>query len=1428
MLSFLWGNIVRFDRMLARALSCLLSLLLISGLGPTGVLALAEESVVTSVVASRPVSEPDDSGDDDVSGDGRDDAICVDGAGNGRDDDDVIDDVVLPDDVDDTDAEGADDTDDVVNDATSSDDTDAKDADDAVVPPTSVEVGARGDGFSVTVSFDADAGLGKDTDVRVTELPDDSAGFADAMSDVIGLLDAESTYKVRVLDIELEDGGDVVEPSGPVLVSVTLNDMGVSGTHVAHLVDDGPEVLPTVASDGSFEFVTGSFSRYVFYEVVGDKGTLVEDLDGFACPLLVERKASAAQYGLIEAEPKTFSGIHGLRATEVDNAGTYYSDGRLRYVSDGSETVWHFEAVDADARPGTYYVWAEVDGERQYMTIEPRRGGNITLSATAGAAQEIDVVRDDGGLVRLDHGGFAPNLKRDSFSEGFQAGDYHGASERVILGEPITQQAFAYAADVSDLYAELRVLGEDGSAGDPEHVVIYSEYDKPDGSRGYVALGHDGTLTEVTIHGDRVWWEQPVVEGGGTPTWDENDLWVLVEYVDSLDGDAHAPTGYYELQSVEGDVYVAPSHDGIISDSPIGLVLAGRADGTAYTEVTAWDEVAGRHFGLGVDVENMVATSEPGKGVRWSVATIEPPRGDPEPISPNLHAIETVSPSNVTMSLFDFDASWQNEVIGTTAYTPTHAQVGLLSPLLDEDGWPTATRSGVNLSELYTSSAKVGEAANLFSKHVYDATGVYEYDSRENYAWFDAEEGSWEVYRELGTGTASDLVYGNFLPLNSIRNASSKTNRNTAVGEDEPRYGERVYISADPINYQFGMRMDVSFCLAPGGVTELGDRMFYEFSGDDDLWVYVDDVLVLDLGGIHSRLGSSIDFSTGVVRRTAQEDTTLFDVFRDAGVFPNGDAWDDAEVSRHFAMSWDEEAGEFVGTPTFADYTGHSLTMFYMERGGHASNLRMNFNLPHSEPDEFTVEKTLGDEVDERYAAMEFAFQAMVTDVAHGTERTLDAATLDDTDEAVEFVDTTIDGVEYEDVFFLRPGQSATFRAMAKHHYRVRELGVSASDFDTVLVNDVAWDGDAGEVPSDGVVSSSSDVVEYRPRVRFENVPSHEALRDIEIEKRLADGTTGADGDTFEFYVFVESPDPETGESRLVPYASAPYLLRSPVGRYCQGLEDGMPVEVSDESVTYERSGPYGTIAGVPVGYTVVIPDVMAGTEFLVEERTSRLDGYELVSCELGEDEGHHSDEASLSGQRVSVDGVLVTRDAMGAVASGSDSLVVVTNRATGRMSATKVWVDGAGVAGHAPVTLALFSSDGSRMVEGSEREVSGPTWSASWDVAHPERHVVREVAFAQGEAVAVGEGATVSCDVTLEGGGEASLPYLAGYEVVASGGGTVTTVTNRYEPGGVALPDTGMGGMGSASVACGVTLVVVSCCEVVRRRLERARLEER
>lgn len=151
--------------------------------------------------------------------------------------------------------------------------------------------------------------------------------------------------------------------------------------------------------------------------------------------------------------------------------------------------------------------------------------------------------------------------------------------------------------------------------------------------------------------------------------------------------------------------------------------------------------------------------------------------------------------------------------------------------------------------------------------------------------------------------------------------------------------------------YSFGMNLGAEFYMPEGGKVNNQDMVF-DFTGDDDVWVFIDDVLVLDLGGIHQALDGSINFATGKITY----DKTQSHGSQPAGTI--GQAFTDA------GRTWDS-------TP----YKTHHLSFFYLERGDGGSNCKIKFNLPVKPSKAIDIEKETLGTIDEN---KQFQFQLFV------------------------------------------------------------------------------------------------------------------------------------------------------------------------------------------------------------------------------------------------------------------------------------------------------------------------------------------------------------------------------------------------------------------------------------------------------------------
>lgn len=288
---------------------------------------------------------------------------------------------------------------------------------------------------------------------------------------------------------------------------------------------------------------------------------------------------------------------------------------------------------------------------------------------------------------------------------------------------------------------------------------------------------------------------------------------------------------------------------------------------------------------------------------------------------------------------------------------------GIVKPALGSDGYPQLSGSSelkgsnstdvedaalsASLAYLFnsadvdgekgTSSYQPGKKAFMNTEGLLseDADGYYYYDSSKNYAYFEEEKNKDEkknkftLYNSYVACKAGETVTvgggerpaGQFFPFNTLTESQGFE----AASEAE---GSKDYCQSGAINHFFGMNLVSSFTQRYGGHVKSDRKQptTFEFSGDDDVWIFIDGVLVADLGGIHQASGVTINFSTGdvkIVNVGGQEQTTTL-----KSHFP--------ESMRNNEKLWNGD--------TFADGSEHTFSFFYLERGSGQSNLKIRYN----------------------------------------------------------------------------------------------------------------------------------------------------------------------------------------------------------------------------------------------------------------------------------------------------------------------------------------------------------------------------------------------------------------------------------------------------------------------------------------------------
>lgn len=576
----------------------------------------------------------------------------------------------------------------------------------------------------------------------------------------------------------------------------------------------------------------------------------------------------------------------------------------------------------------------------------------------------------------------------------------------------------------------------------------------------------------------------------------------------------------------------------------------------------------------------------------------------------------------------------QGGTVNTTANKANSPIEGAMLPTLKDGYPALADGTSLDYlwtNNTYATKKNTQSINGLFIYH--NDTGAYTFNSRENHAQFNSSSNTFTLYEQIISSNFIMYPFGNFLPFNDIVHQSTQASTidkdwfnmiadsatvkynsgagnaygtlatvlNNFVGLMDGAYPNgwtaadcaNEYFKAAGIDktftldelskvysidydeatdFYFGMEMKMNFMQPKDGLTGLDGKqpMVFYFTGDDDVWIYIDGVLFLDLSGIHRHVGGEIDFVNGVVKYYNLDVST-----------------GDVATTPYKTVTFAEILGSTNGLNskgTFENYSSHSFNFYYMERGAGSGVCRMNFNFPLLHQNSISVSKVL--ELDDGDVTVlgnpDFKFQVLKEGgnglfIEAGAEYTI-------LDEAGNEIGTGV--TDANGIFTIKANQTARFDGIDenKGKYFVRELLDEEyfEQYGEISVNGtVQTDSYGVTVGTDkfvGLDSPVKDVSDGSTIFRFDNEIVTSKLGSLSIEK-----TTEMLGDvspdlSFDFEVTID------GEK----------------------LPVGAKYTVGDEVRSVQTEG----IISLAPNEKALLSGIIAGTSFTVTETTASAADY--------------------------------------------------------------------------------------------------------------------------------------------------------------------------------------------------------------------------
>ena len=263
-------------------------------------------------------------------------------------------------------------------------------------------------------------------------------------------------------------------------------------------------------------------------------------------------------------------------------------------------------------------------------------------------------------------------------------------------------------------------------------------------------------------------------------------------------------------------------------------------------------------------------------------------------------------------------------------------------------------------------NAKLGEVYENVKFPFTKKENLFNDDTGVDYWYFDSKDTT--LYLKQDSGQNSDSKY--FLQSTNNRGSSENVN---ASSDKQGQYGYFPFNEtatggvASTYNYGFGTKLQMDFTLTDDGMVEtnkIGEdnkkvktNIKFFFSGDDDVWVFIDGKLALDVGGAHGKVSGLLEF--GETKDGKNSVTAYVSKVKKGGTAKDNDIDEKTVNSAVKTVKYNGNDIYFYAKNTNLEPLDkgkkHTLTMYYMERGMWEDNMAVAFNFPDN--NELQVQK---------------------------------------------------------------------------------------------------------------------------------------------------------------------------------------------------------------------------------------------------------------------------------------------------------------------------------------------------------------------------------------------------------------------------------------------------------------------------------------